>query len=186
MMTLYKSLVLPILEYCAVLWSPLATGLIQKLEMIQWSFLRKFTSHGKNYWDCLKKHKIYSLQQRRDRYRIIYTWKVLEGLVPSVSNYKESIRRGWSCVLPSLNGKTAKLHEASLAYQGSKLFNALPKEIRELKQVPLDKFKTAPDAFLSKVPDEPQIAGYTAGRRASSNCVYDMAKFVGCSGSYSI
>ena len=109
-------------------------------------------------------------------------------LGPSVSNiaYKESIRRGRSCVLPSLNGKTAKLREASLAYQGAKLFNALPKEIRELKQLPFDKFKTALDVFLSKVPDEPQIVGYTAGRRASSNCVYDMAKFVGCSGPYSI
>ena len=55
MMTLYKSLVIPIIEYCSVLWSPKATGLIQKLESIQWSFLRKIKgSHGKNYWECLK------------------------------------------------------------------------------------------------------------------------------------
>ena len=188
MMTLYKSLVIPLLEYCSVLWSPLGAGQIQKLEMMQWSFLRKFTSHGKNYWDCLKSNRIYSLQRRRDRYRIIYIWKVLEGLVPSIKGItsKDSHRRGRSCNLPSLDGKVAKLREASLAYQGAKLFNALPKDVRKLKNVPLAKFKSALDAFLSKVPDEPQIAGYTAGRRASSNCVYHMAEFSGCFGANSI
>ena len=66
MMTLYKSLVIPIIEYCSVLWSPKATGLIQKLESIQWSFLRKIKgSHGKNYWECLKSMKVYLLQRWR-------------------------------------------------------------------------------------------------------------------------
>ena len=31
----------------------------------------------------LRKLKIYSLQRRRVRYYIIYTWKILEGIVPS-------------------------------------------------------------------------------------------------------
>ena len=35
MMTLYKSLLLPILEYCSVLWCPIDVGQIQKLEAIQ-------------------------------------------------------------------------------------------------------------------------------------------------------
>ena len=76
--------------------------------MMQWSFLRKFTSHGKNYWDCLKNNKIYSLQRRRDRYRIIYIWKV-----PSIKGItsKDSHRRGRSCNLPSLDGKAAKLRK---------------------------------------------------------------------------
>ena len=34
MITLYKSLVLPILEYCSDLWSPIDTGSIQQLEAI--------------------------------------------------------------------------------------------------------------------------------------------------------
>ena len=112
----------------------------------------------------------------------------IEGLVPTIKGVtaKESPRRGRLCNRPSLNGKVSKLREASLAYQGAKLFNALPKEVRELTNVSLEKFKAALDAFLSKVPDEPQIAGYTACRRASSNCVYDMAEYSGCFGSNSI
>ena len=29
-------------------------------------------------------HGLYSLQRRRERYRVIYTWKVLKNLVPSI------------------------------------------------------------------------------------------------------
>ena len=29
--------------------------------------------------------KLYSLQRRRERYIIIYVWKILEGLVPNLS-----------------------------------------------------------------------------------------------------
>ena len=55
MLTLYKSLVLPILEYCSVLWCPLSVGSIQKLEAVQWSFIRKITgTREMDYWQCLK------------------------------------------------------------------------------------------------------------------------------------
>ena len=80
MTTLYKVLVIPVLEYCSVLWCPTSPGLIQMLEAIQWSSLRKF-ANGSDYWDCLQNMKIYSLERRRERYRIIYVWKILEGLV---------------------------------------------------------------------------------------------------------
>ena len=74
MITLYRSLVIPILEYCSVLWSPSSVGLIQQLESIQWSFLRKIRGiNCHNYWECLERMKMYSLERRRERYRIIYT-----------------------------------------------------------------------------------------------------------------
>ena len=75
MITLYKSLVIPILEYCLVLWSPNAAGLIQRLEEIQKSYLKQIKGAPQNYWETLKYFKIYSLQRRRECYRIIYTWK---------------------------------------------------------------------------------------------------------------
>ena len=85
MITLYKSLVIPILEYCSVLWSPNAVGLIQRLEDIQKSFLRKINGTPNNYWECLKQTKIYSLQRQRERYRIMYVWKIMEKIVPPVN-----------------------------------------------------------------------------------------------------
>ena len=36
-----------------------------------------------NYWTRLKTLKINSQQRRFKRYRIIYIWKVLEGLAPN-------------------------------------------------------------------------------------------------------
>ena len=54
MMTLYKSLILPILEYCSQLWSPLAVGKIQNLEAVQRAFTNKISGLGNiNYWERL-------------------------------------------------------------------------------------------------------------------------------------
>ena len=84
MLTTWKSLVLPIHDYCSQLWNPHKPGEIQTFELIQWSFLRKINDRNHmDYWDCLSKYCIYSLQRRRERYLIIYTWKILEGLVPN-------------------------------------------------------------------------------------------------------
>ena len=41
MITLWKSLVLPKLDYCSQLWSPNTPGMIQKIEEIQCSYVRK-------------------------------------------------------------------------------------------------------------------------------------------------
>ena len=43
--------------------------------------------------------KLYSLQRRRDRYTIIYVWKILESIVPNLNipNTYGSIRRGRLC-----------------------------------------------------------------------------------------
>ena len=57
---------------------------------------------------------------------------------------------------------------------GTLLFNKLPKEIRNLKNVGLADFKGKLDEFLGTVPDEPQCSGYTAGRRAESNSLLHM------------
>ena len=86
MLTLWKSLVLPILDYCSQLWSPSNKGLIQQIESIQQSFTRKIAIGNltNNYWDRLSHLKLYSLQRRRERYAIIYVWKILEGHVPKI------------------------------------------------------------------------------------------------------
>ncbi|MEM6738267.1 MAG: reverse transcriptase family protein, partial [Bacteroidota bacterium] len=177
MLTLYKSLVIPILEYCSVLWSPGSVGLIQRLEEIQKSFLKQIRGTSQNYWESLMQLKIYSLQRRRERYRIIYTWKILESIVPNINDSfkaKEHPRLGRMCVTKYIGPNNSKLRDSTLAIQGAKLFNAMPKCIRNLKNVPVDKFKTALDKHLKTIPDEPQIRGYTGCRRVDSNSILDM------------
>ena len=113
MLTLYKALVIPVLEYCSVQWCPSTPGLIKRLEEIQWSFLRKIAgSNAGNYWMCLEKLKTYSLERRRERYRIIYVWKVLENIVPNVNNKINAVtsdRRGrlYAVLTVRGNGKMA-------------------------------------------------------------------------------
>ena len=67
MITLYKSFVIPILEYCSVLLSPNKVGLIQRLKEVQKSFLRRIKDTSHNYWECLKQCKIYCLRRLRER-----------------------------------------------------------------------------------------------------------------------
>ena len=55
-----------------------------------------------------------------------------------------------------------------------KLFNALPREIRDITNVPLTQFKKALDSHLSNIPDEPQLPNYTMYRRANTNSIIDM------------
>ena len=195
MLTLYKMLVLPILEYCSVLWAPLDVGNTQKLDEIQWTFIRKVNSNAvKDYWKRLKDLKLYSLERRRDRYRIIYVWKVLEGHVPNVNSKissKPHVRLGRMCEIPTVkNGKQSKIINASFPVHGQRLFNTLPKCLRDITGVKLDTFKRALDKYLKRVPDEPQLPGYTAYRRTSSNSLIHMTKFTenlpGCSFSLEI
>ena len=46
---------------------------------------------------------------------------------------------------------------------GPKLWNALPKNLRNAKNCGLEQFKELLDCFLSKVPDEPKADGLTPG-----------------------
>eukprot|EP00116_Pleurobrachia_bachei_P004193 sb/3464455/ len=72
LLTLYKALVRPILEYCCLVWSPTKVADIQALENVQRAFLRKI--YGMNeltYWERLETLKIMSLQRRRQsEYRV--------------------------------------------------------------------------------------------------------------------
>ena len=108
MLTMWKSLVLPILDYRSQLWSLIQVGQIQEIEDIQKSFTRKIWHVNRgDYWERLSSFKLYSLQRRRERYRIIYTWKILEGLVPNVGTTNKitsrtSVRHGRLCEIPRI------------------------------------------------------------------------------------
>ena len=63
LMTLFRSLVLPLLEYCCQLWSPGTLGLIRQLEGVQRTFTYKISGmSGYSYWERLQHLKLYSLE----------------------------------------------------------------------------------------------------------------------------
>ena len=57
--------------------------------------------------------------------------------------------------------------EASLAVKGAKLFNLVPKEIRNIDSKKINVFKRELDKFLTGIPDEPTVEGQ--GRAAQTN-----------------
>ena len=109
MMTLFKSLVLPRLDYGSQLWSPHLVKHIDQLEKIQRSFTKHITGmQSLEYSERLVSLKLYSHQRRRERYCIIYVWKIIEGLVPNISKpivCSYSGRRGRSCIISSFKSK---------------------------------------------------------------------------------
>ena len=185
MLTLYKSLILPHLDYCSQLWCPSTPGEIAKVETIQRTFIRKITTvHKLSYWEQLKYLKLFSLQRRRERYRIIYLWKIMENLVPQMGEVKAIYhkRYGRQCYVPSVRSsapaRIKTIRYASFSIHAPQLFNSLPQDIRNISGCSLEVFKSRLDEYLHAVPDEPLIDGYTQFRRAESNSILHMGKLV--------
>ena len=85
-------------------------------------------------------------------------------------------RTGRKCAVNAFprQSKIAAVRSASLTVHGCRLFNCLPKTIRDKSACSLQSFKELLDSFLKQIPDEPQLNGYTKYRRADSNSVIDM------------
>ena len=93
MLTLYKSLVRPLLEYSSALWSPNKKGDIQRLEEVQQSFVRKIKGVSRDYHTALKQLNLYSLERRRERYTILHIWKILESKTRQQISAKQSCQK---------------------------------------------------------------------------------------------
>jgi len=67
---------------------------------------------------------------------------------------------------------------------GPKLFNCLPKEIRNKTKYGIEEFKATLDTFLSRIPDEPKMAGLIPGAMSleakSSNSLIHPSCTTGC------
>ena len=86
MLTLFKAVVRSVLEYACQLWSSDTVNLITKLEKMQRSFTKYlFNMHEHTYENRLNDLNLYSIQRRRDRYKIIYVWKILEEKVTNLN-----------------------------------------------------------------------------------------------------
>ena len=119
---------------------------------------------------------MYSQERRRERYQIIFIWKISQGLVQGYNlTFTNSDRRGRTAVPHAFHRQTPaavrRARESSLGVKGVCMFNLLPVWLRTMSGVPVDKFKEQLDGFLSAIPDEPTIPG--RARAASSNSLID-------------
>ena len=180
MLTLMKSLVQPKLDYCSQLWSPSDQYSVNRLESVQHSLVRRIKDSrlvGLNYWEKLQELRLYSQERRRERYQIIFLWKISQGLVSGydVDFISTGTRRG-RMIAPKPVIRTAplpvrKAREQSLSVRGAKVFNLLPENLRSMNTDHVDTFKNHLDTFLSSVPDQPTVTGL--GRAALTNSLLD-------------
>ena len=140
-----------------------------KLEKLFSDFTSKMPEmRDKDYWTRLSMLKMLSQERRMERYRIISVWKILQGISPNcgVELAPANERLGRRCAVPRLlpGGRAAiqTLREHSFQVNGPRLFNSLPKRLRNMK-TSQEEFKEFLDAFLTEVPDEPRATGCLPG-----------------------
>ena len=156
---IWQTYLLPKIDYCCQLWGPTHGKNLQKLENILKSFTRKVEgiSHL-NYWDRLKFLDISSIGRRIERYRCIYTWKIVNGLAPNCNiTWNISPDKGTQCNTIKVNKYYKNTRSQTFQYVGPRLYNSLPRYIRDFKGSK-DEFKILLNEFLRKIPDNPLVA----------------------------
>ena len=190
MLQLWKSLVIPRLDYCSQLWNPNQVGLIQKIENLQRSFVRHIAGQQDNdYVTSLAELGLYSLQRRRERYQIIYLWSIMEKYVPNIQqlgNAHLDLIRAQSSISSIIGrtlhigkvgtGRYASLRYSSFPFNCARLFNNLPKNIRNLTNCSKDRFKRTLDDFLRNVPDQPLLLSSNYPHQIECNSLLNLAK----------
>ena len=148
MVTLFTSIVRPKVEYGCQIWSPIKKQEIVQLEMIQRSFIKRIENiKHLTYPEQLKKLRLYSLERRRERYLIIYLWKMIEGLVPVCIDLKRWNRnrngRSFKLTPHSRNAsiRVKKLERIQFLYTGSKTLQCTPKIYKGSRRPQIIKFK---------------------------------------------
>ena len=177
MLTVWKSLIQSKLDYCSQLWSPSDQASISSLEGVA----RNFTSRvagmdGLDYWERLDKLRMYSQERRRERYQILFIWKLSQGLVTGYHlTFQQNVRRGLLVAVPPMATKSPtsvrRARESSLQVKGARLFNLVPRDLRDMTGVSVDSFKSRLDSWLTTIPDQPTTPGRQ--RAALTNSLID-------------
>ena len=182
MLTIWKSLVQSKLDYTSQLWSPADQSSIGELESVARHFTAQISGmEGLDYWQRLSALSLYSQERRRERYQIIFLWKVAQGLVRGYSaTFTKNDRRGRLMVVAPYCSKAPaavrKARESSLQVRGARLFNCLPRDIRDMFTGTPEMFKARLDDWLSRIPDQPSIPGRQ--RAAATNSLLDQVQYI--------
>ena len=157
------------------------------------SRIRQFNKHNEelgmpicnvDYWTRLKELKIFSLERRRERYMIIYIYKIIIGLCPNPGFERIPLNRR-TTIQAKLNNKAEpwvqRMRHGSFFSRGPMLFNTLPAQLRDItipdtpiKQNVMD-FKKKLDDYLWHIPDQPATEGLV--KAAESNSLIHQSRY---------
>ena len=175
MMTLWKSLIQSKLDYTCQLWSLSDQASIESVAI-------QFTSRvdgmaGLDYWDRLSSLHLYSQERRRERYQIIFLWKVVQVYQ---ANFHRFPRRGRLMdiqpLCPTAPASVKRARESSLQVKGAKLCNTIPRDLRDTMVGTPEYFKARLYDWLSSVPDQPTILSRV--RVEATNSLLDQVQYL--------
>ena len=165
MLTLFKSLIRPKIEYCCEVWSPFLIKDIVKIEQVQSSFTHRIAGMSDyNYWERLQLLDLMSLQRRREKIVLTHLWKILNNIYPNTIEieFKTHLRtqsiKAIIKPLPKLRGNILTKYDHSFTVNAAKLWNVMPSKLS--RETTLSLFKANLDIYLHGIPDQPPLPGY--------------------------
>ena len=190
MKVLLQMLVVPHVEYASPVWCPFDRTHINMLENVQRRFTSRILEYNtwderlgmcictSNYWERLADLKIYSLERRRERFIILYAYRVIIGLI-SFPWFDAYVERGGILLRAKYNHRAPhsvkRNRHSSFFYKAPQLYNLLPPELRKHEEITtpsqqhVEDFKGDLDTFLEKVPDQPDVDDLNKMRNATTN-----------------
>ena len=127
---------------------------------------------------------MYNIQRKHERFKILYMYKIKEGLDPNISSkygltFNVHVRHGCRCDNPNFptRGKARKARGCSFSWSTCNLWNSLPKCVRNISREDIKFFKNKLDKVLAFYPDVPRCSssGYSYdrnSRKSNSLCIY--------------
>lgn len=177
MRILLQSLIISQCEYGSIVWSPRTRSHVNLLESVQKKFTSRFArfqSYEENAPRCnidyptrLRVLGLYSMERRRERYAIVYLYKITIQLVPNPGlqiHYdprRKTTVEPKSVISATIPAWIRNARNNSFFSIGPKLYNGLPAHLRELESIRqpsklhVDAFKRKLDRHLQSIPDIP-------------------------------
>ena len=139
----WKTYVQPIADYCSQLWGPSHGSDLKWLENTLKSFTSKIQGiKHLNYWERLKVLKMYSMGRRMEWYRILYIYKIITGKVQNCGiTWTNNTNSG--TIITEIEKKKyfQSQRENSFHYAAPRLFNRLPRTLRDDRNSTIDEWK---------------------------------------------
>ena len=138
---IYNALVLPLFDYCDVVWGNLNQGLTERLQKLQNRAARIITKseYSIRSADILDKLHWDNLEKRRFQHKATLMYKILNNLTPSYLNVYQKLKeqtdynlRGQDTNLVLPKPRTEYL-KRSFRYDGAKIWNSLPSPTKKSK-----------------------------------------------------
>ena len=101
----------------------------------------------------------FSRERTRERYFITFVWEIAEQRILGYDLTFSTDQKGRNCLVekvdPDLTKDERKTREKSLNVKGAKLFNMLPRDLRNFNG-DTDDFVSSLDSYLMDIPDNPK------------------------------